>query len=562
VERPQRHVPELHLLGSVAQGGFRPVLHTYRMPFAGDPLASAQPVVIDRATGSCTPLAVEPLLVEFLSPLEIGWAWWGTGARTVWFLREERGATRLALRTADVDAGASREVIVESSDTYIEPHPLLPWMNSVRFARGESLVLWPSERDGRRHLYLFDAASGEMLRRLTSGDWIVRDVLHADDEWVWFTGLGREPGGDPYRRIVYRVALDGGEPERLTSAARCSGLLMRTASSPSPCATGARTSRVGSGRAPSDGGTSQMKAVRFDEYGGVDVLDVREVEDPVATPGRVVVAVKAAGINPGEIAVREGHLHERWPATFPSGQGSDFAGVVQSVGDGVTAVSPGDEVLGWTEERASHAELVATPADQLTSKPPSVPWEVAGALFVAATAGYASVQAVEPQPGETVVVSAAAGGVGSIASQLARRAGATVIGLASEPNHDWLRAHDIVPVTYGDGQEDRISAAAGGNPDALIDTFGGGYVDMAIGLGVPPGRINTIIDYDAIARLGVHGQGTHAIASAPLLGELVRLVADGSLEVPIARTFPLARVRDAFADLSARHTRGKIVLIP
>jgi len=282
-----------------------------------------------------------------------------------------------------------------------------------------------------------------------------------------------------------------------------------------------------------------LKAVRFDKYGDVDVLDVREVDDPVATPGRVVVAVKAAGVNPGEISIREGSLHERWPATFPSGEGTDFAGVVDSVGDGVAMFSPGDEVLGWTEERASHAELVATPADQLTSKPASVPWEVAGALFVVAMAGYASVQAVAPQADETVVVSAAAGGVGSMAAQLARRTGATVIGLAGERNHDWLRAHDIIPVTYGEGQEERIRKAAGGVPDALIDTFGGGYVDMAIGLGVPPKRINTIIDYDAVSRLGVKGQGTHAIASEPLLAELVGLVADGSLEVPIARTFPL-----------------------
>src|SRR5947199_7779965 len=105
-----------------------------------------------------------------------------------------------------------------------------------------------------------------------------------------------------------------------------------------------------------------MRAVRFDRYGGVDVLEVREVEDPVAAPGRVLVAVKAAGINPGEIAIREGRMHERWPAAFPSGEGTDFAGVVQSVGQGVRSFSEGDEVLGWTEERASHAELVAVPA--------------------------------------------------------------------------------------------------------------------------------------------------------------------------------------------------------
>jgi NADPH:quinone reductase-like Zn-dependent oxidoreductase len=305
-----------------------------------------------------------------------------------------------------------------------------------------------------------------------------------------------------------------------------------------------------------------MKAVRFDEYGGVDVLEVRDVEDPVAGPGRVLVAVKAAGINPGEISIREGRLHERWPATFPSGEGTDLAGVVQTVGDGVTHFAVGDEVLGWTEERASQAELVAVPADQLAAKPAAIPWEVAGSLFVVGLAALASVQAVAPQAGETVVVSAAAGGVGSVAVQLARRTGATVIGLAGEHNHDWLRRHDVVPVTYGEGQADRIRDATGGKVDAFIDTFGGGYVDLAIELGVAPQRINTIIDYDAVQRLGVSAQGTHAIATAALLAELAGLVADGSLEIPIARTYPLDQVRDAFRELEQRRTHGKIVLLP
>jgi NADPH:quinone reductase-like Zn-dependent oxidoreductase len=305
-----------------------------------------------------------------------------------------------------------------------------------------------------------------------------------------------------------------------------------------------------------------MRAVRFDQYGGVDVLDVREVEDPVAGPGRVLVAVKAAGINPGEISIREGRLHQRWPTSFPSGQGSDFAGVVQGVGDGVTAFAAGDEVLGWTEERPGHAELVVVPADQLTAKPASVSWEVAGSLFVVALAAYASVQAVAPQAGETVVVSAGAGGVGSVAVQLARRTGAAVIGLAGEHNHDWLRRHDIVPVKYGDGQADRIREAAHGTINAFIDTFGDGYVDLAIELGVAPQRINTIINFEAVQRLGVQRQGTHAIASAAVLAEMTALVADGSLEIPIARTFPLDRVRDAYRELAKRHSHGKIVLLP
>ncbi len=177
-------------------------------------------------------------------------------------------------------------------------------------------------------------------------------------------------------------------------------------------------------------------------------------------------------------------------------------------------------------------------------------------------AAYASVQAVAPQAGETVVVSAAAGGVGSVAVQLARRTGATVIGLASERNHEWLRQHDIVPVTYGDGQAERIRGAAGGAVDAFIDTFGGGYVELAIDLGVDPQRINTIADFEAVERLGVHGQGTQAVATSAVLAQLAGLVADGSLEIPIADTFPLDQVRDAYRELATRQTHGKIVLIP
>jgi NADPH:quinone reductase-like Zn-dependent oxidoreductase len=305
-----------------------------------------------------------------------------------------------------------------------------------------------------------------------------------------------------------------------------------------------------------------MRAVRFDHYGGVDVLEVREVEDPFAGTGEVVVAVKAAGINPGEIAIREGRLHERWPATFPSGQGTDFAGVVSSVGEAVQEFHEGDEVLGWTELRASQAELVVVPVDQLALKPAPVPWEVAGSLFVAGMAAAGSVDAVAPRAGETVVVSGAAGGVGSLAVQLAVRSGALVIGLAGEHNHEWLRRHDVVPVRYGEGQGDRIREAAHGSVNAFIDTFGGGYVDLAIELGVPADRVNTIADFEAVGRLGVKSQGTHAYATAQRLADLAALVAEGGLEVPIARTFPLTQVREAFVELAARHTHGKIVLMP
>jgi NADPH:quinone reductase-like Zn-dependent oxidoreductase len=304
------------------------------------------------------------------------------------------------------------------------------------------------------------------------------------------------------------------------------------------------------------------RAVRFDEYGGVDVLRVAEVERPVPGPGQVLVQVKAAGINPGEASIRAGLLADRWPATFPSGQGSDLAGVVAEVGDGVDAFAPGDEVIGFTHERASHAELVVADANDLTPRPSGVPWEAAGALFVAGSTAYAAVRAVELSAGDTVVVSGAAGGVGSLAVQLAKNAGATVIGLASEANHEWLAGLGVVPVTYGEGVAERIRSAAGGRVDAFIDTFGSGYVDLAIELGVQSDRIDTIIDWDAAAKYGVKTDGNMAGASAEVLAELAAEIAAGRLEIAIAKVYPLDEVREAFRELERRHTRGKIVLVP
>jgi NADPH:quinone reductase-like Zn-dependent oxidoreductase len=306
-----------------------------------------------------------------------------------------------------------------------------------------------------------------------------------------------------------------------------------------------------------------MRAVRFERYGGPEVLQVVEVADPSSPgAGQVLVRVRAAGINPGEAAIREGHMHQRWPATFPSGEGSDLAGVVEQVGVGVERFREGEEVLGFTDERASQAELVVVPASQLTRRPPGVSWEAAGALFVAGTTAYAAVRAVAPVKGESVVVSGAAGGVGSLAVQLALRTGARVVGLASESHHDWLRAHGVVALAYGDGVQERIATACEGAPDAFIDTFGSGYVEMAIEMGVAPRRIDTIIDFQAAARHEVHADGTAAAASAAVLAELAGLVSDGELEVPIAATYPLERVQDAYRELERRHTLGKIVLVP
>jgi NADPH:quinone reductase-like Zn-dependent oxidoreductase len=304
------------------------------------------------------------------------------------------------------------------------------------------------------------------------------------------------------------------------------------------------------------------RAVRFDGYGGIEVLAVVDVDDPTPGPDDVRVRVRAAGINPGEAKIRDGLLAERWPSTFPSGQGSDLAGVVDQVGAGVQSVAIGDEVIGYSDDRNSQAELVVIPAVNSTPKPSGVPWDVAGALFVAGATAWAAVRSVALQPGDTVVVSAAAGGVGTLTVQLAARAGARVIGLAGPDNHDWLRDHGVEPVTHGDGVADRIRAASNGPVDAFLDLHGDGYVELALELGVAPARIDTIADFAAVEAHGVKSEGNAVGASAEVLAELAALIDRGELELPIANTYPLDDVQAAYRELAEGHTRGKIVLVP
>jgi len=275
-----------------------------------------------------------------------------------------------------------------------------------------------------------------------------------------------------------------------------------------------------------------------------------------------VVKVEAAGINPGEASIRKGLLDAAFPATFPSGEGSDLAGVVHLLGDGVTEFSVGDEVMGWSWQRSSQAQYVSVPTGQLIVKPPALSWPVAGSLYVAGVTAYAAVRAVSVRPGETVVVSAAAGGVGTLVVQLLRVKEARVIGIASEPNHDWLRSHGVTPVSYGDDLKERIVELAPNGVDTVIDLFGPQYVRLAVELGVSRDRIETIIAFDAAKEYGTKSEGSGDASTTEVLSEVAALVASGQIEVPIAATYPLDRVKDAYDELEKRHTRGKIVLIP
>lgn len=304
------------------------------------------------------------------------------------------------------------------------------------------------------------------------------------------------------------------------------------------------------------------RAVKFDHYGGIEVLHIENVSMREPYGDQVLVRVRAAGINPGEAAIREGWMHKQWPAHFPSGQGSDFAGVVEKIGPGVKNFAQGDEVIGFTDNRASQAEYVIVDVNHLVRRPGHVPWEQAGALFVAGTTAYAAVRAVMLNKGDNLVISGAAGGVGCIALQLALRKGAHVIGLASREHHTWIASKGATPVSYGEGMTEKIMAAADGKVDAFIDTHGHGYVELALQLAVQPDRIDTIIDFPAAQKYSVKTEGNAQGATPEILAELAYLIDKGELEIPIESIYPLSEVRSAYRHLERQHTHGKIVLVP
>jgi NADPH:quinone reductase-like Zn-dependent oxidoreductase len=302
------------------------------------------------------------------------------------------------------------------------------------------------------------------------------------------------------------------------------------------------------------------KIVQLSSYGDVDQLRIIDVAKPEPAAGEIVVRTIATGTNPGEISIREGLLKDMFPMDFPFGQGTDFAGRVDGVGVGVTDVAAGDEVVGWTDRRAAQAEYVVSDGAHLIPKPPSLDWYRAGSLFVVATTAVAAVRAVALKPGDVVAVSAAAGGVGSLAVQIARRAGARVLGIASEENAPFLRSIGIEPVAYGDGLADRLRELAPNGPNAFVDLFGGGYVELALSLGVARERIDTIIDFAGAQKHGVKAEGSAEAASRETLATIANLIGWGEIVMPLTAIYPFTSLRDAYVELARRKTRGKIVL--
>ncbi|WP_405876838.1 NADP-dependent oxidoreductase [Streptomyces sp. NBC_01136] len=302
-------------------------------------------------------------------------------------------------------------------------------------------------------------------------------------------------------------------------------------------------------------------AVQFSEYGNTDVLRVVDVPPPTPGPGQVRLAVRAAGVNPIDWKILHGYMSQMMPLDLPAGLGADVAGVVDQVGEGVTAFSVGDEVLGASVTPSYAQSALADPA-ALVARPASVPWEVAGTLAGTGITAWVALDKLKVTEGETLLVHAAAGGVGTFAVQLAVARGARVIGTASEPNHEQLRSLGAEPVTYGEGLVDRVRAIAPQGVDAVLDASGRGEIPASIELAGGPSRVLTLVAFDA-ADTGIQVHTTVPGEGGPqALQDILALMEEGRLRVPIFRTFPLEEAAAALQVSQSGHLGGKIVLLP
>lgn len=302
-----------------------------------------------------------------------------------------------------------------------------------------------------------------------------------------------------------------------------------------------------------------MKAVVIRAFGPPDVLHTADVPLPLPGPDEVRVRVKAAGVQPFDLAVREkGWVPPGLNIRFPQILGNDFAGTIEQAGDYVTDFAAGDDVIGWAL-LASYAEYVVVPASQIVRKPPSIPWAEAGALAASGQTAHTALQELRVGEGDTVLIHGAAGGVGTMAVQLARALGATVIGTASERNHDFLRDLGANPVAYGPGLGERVRALAPGGVDVALDAAGRDALRVSVDLVPDRERIGTIVDGELAAELGV--RMIRSQRSAARLTELAELCAAGKLKVRVRRTFPLEEAAAAHRELASGHGQGKVVLM-
>jgi NADPH:quinone reductase-like Zn-dependent oxidoreductase len=297
-----------------------------------------------------------------------------------------------------------------------------------------------------------------------------------------------------------------------------------------------------------------MLAVTFSKFGDPPVLEVTAMPEPHAAAGQVRIAVRAAGVNPYDWKVRAGYFRDAFTPAFPAIPGLEAAGVVDEVGEGVQGIGAGDDVFGLGARTYAESAVL----DHFAVKPAALSWPQAGGLAVAAETAVRALDIIHPAAGQTLLIEGAAGAVGSTAAQFARAAGVTVIGTASEPNHDFLRSLGVLPTTYGPGLAGRVAALAPGGVDAVLDTSGRGSLTELIEIAGAPGNVVTIADFSAPehgARLTSRTEAFHA------LPEAARLAGEGKLAPAIDSKFPLADAARAHERSQGGHVRGKIVLL-
>ncbi|MFI2428326.1 NADP-dependent oxidoreductase [Streptomyces sp. NPDC018955] len=305
-----------------------------------------------------------------------------------------------------------------------------------------------------------------------------------------------------------------------------------------------------------------MKAISYSRYGGPEVLELGEADDPGVGPDSVLVRVRAAAVNPVDWKCREGHLDPVLQPVFPVIPGWDVSGVVVQPGPAVPEFAVGDEVIGYVREdvlsRGTFAEYVAAPVRALARKPRTLSFEEAAGLPLAGLTAYQVLHRVlEVKRGETLLVHAAAGGVGSVAVQLATHLGARVIGTASERNHDFVRGLGGEPVTYGEGLAERVRGLAPEGVDAVFDSVGGDALKASANLLAPEGRLASITDPEVVS----YGGRYWFVRPDPQdLQHLSDLADQGTVTVHVSETFPLERAADAHRLNQEGRTRGKIVV--